>query len=458
MQPTLSAKARDLVSIRLILVGVLLLTALLPGQANASVQPAGHPVLGCTTLYGYDGQNVLAGNNEDFINPLIYAWFIPAREGRFGRVYFGYDDFIPQGGLNDQGVFFDGQSLPYKAMPLTSQKPHFPGGDLALVDEVMSRSASVQDAINIISRWNRPGNEYTQNLIGDRFGDSVIIDGDTILRKQGRFQIATNFRLVDHPTPPWPEGEERYGVVADMLSQADHYSVDLFRQALDAAHQVGFSPTLFSQVYELNTGTIHLYLYHDFQHEVVLRLADELAKGPHIVALRSLFPENSDMKVWADEQINEWQASYEEMIDPAIPPRSQAWMSGKYDVLQEEDTGPVKIYQEKDQLYMQRPNQLPIELYPAGPDTVFHHFLNGFDLTFTFRRNLWGQATGAQGTFSYEPYNISFPYALTRSGVLSYNTSLWITVAGVVILLVLLGLLLFMLRTRRSANGAQNVN
>jgi hypothetical protein len=132
-------------------------------------------------------------------------------------------------------------------------------------------------------------------------------------------------------------------------------------------------------------------------------------------------------------------------------------MSGTYDVLQEEDTGPVKIYQEKDQLYMQRPNQLPIELYPAGPDTVFHHFLNGFDLTFTFRRNLWGQATGAQGTFSYEPYNISLPYALTRSGVLSYNTSLWITVAGVVMVLVLLGLLLFMLRTRRSADGAHNV-
>jgi hypothetical protein len=43
MQPTLSAKARDLVSIRLILIGVLLLTALLPGQANALAQPAGIP-------------------------------------------------------------------------------------------------------------------------------------------------------------------------------------------------------------------------------------------------------------------------------------------------------------------------------------------------------------------------------------------------------------------------------
>jgi hypothetical protein len=211
-------------------------------------------------------------------------------------------------------------------------------------------------------------------------------------------------------------------------------------------------------VYELNTGTIHLYLYHDFEHEVVLHLADELAKGPHIVALRSLFPENSDMNLWTAEQFNYWQTGYEEMIDSAITPDSQGWMSGQYDVLQEPDTWPVKIYLEKDQLYMQRPNQLAIELYPAASDTVFHHFLNGFDLTFTFHRNLWGQATGAHGTFSYEPYNISLPYDLTQPRVLPYNTSLWITVASVIILLVLLGFLLFMLRRRRSANGIHKEN
>jgi len=265
---------------------------------------------------------------------------------------------------------------------------------------MMSRSASVQDVIDIASRWNRPAGEYAQDMFGDRFGDSVIIDGDTVLRKRGSFQIATNFRLAVHPNPPWPEGEERYGVVAEMLSQVDHFSVDLFRQALDVSHQEGYSPTLYSQVYELNTGTIHLYLYHDFEHEVVLHLDEELDKGPHIIPLRSLFPWNSVMNLWADQQINDWQATYEEMIDPSVPPGSQGWMSGQYDVPEQPDTGPVKIYMDQDQLYMQRPNQLPMELYPASADTVFRHFLNGFDLTFTFQRNLWGQVTGAQGTLS----------------------------------------------------------
>jgi hypothetical protein len=432
-----------------ILVAILLISVLLPVRAKASLEPSAHPFPGCTTFYGYDGQNALAGNNEDMFNPLIYAWFIPASPGRFGRVYFGYDDFVPQGGLNDQGVFFDGQSLPYKAMPVTSQRPHFPGGDLALIDEIMSRSASAQDVLDIAGRWNWLGGEYGQNLFGDRLGHSVIIDGDTILSRQGPFQIATNFRLVSQPNPPWPEGEERYGTVADMLTQDDHYSVDLFRRALDASHQEGYSPTLYSQVYELNTGTIHLYLYHDFEHEVVLRLTDELAKGPHVVALQDLFPQNSELNSWGADQIYDWMAGYGEMIDPRIAADSQAWMSGQYNVLEEADTGPVKIYLEKDQLYMLRPNQLPIELYPADPNTVFHHFLNGIDITFTFQRNLWGQVTGAQGTFNFDPYGISLPYNLTRPGVASYNTSLWITIVAVSILLIVSGSLLVVRRRRK---------
>jgi len=314
--------------LKLILLGILLLTTLQPGRTHAYTRPPAPPLPGCTTLFAYDGETALGGNNEDFNNPLTRIWFIPASPGRFGRVYFGYDDFLPQGGLNDQGLFFDGLALPYKAMPVTSQRPHFPGGDLALFDEILSRSANVQDVIDITGRWNRLGGEFGQNLFGDRFGDSVIIDGDTILRKQGDFQLATNFRLVDQPNPPYPQGEERYGTLSDMLSRADHFSVELFRQALDAAHAEGDYPTLYSQVYELKTGLIHLYLYHDFEHEVVLNLAEELAKGPHMISIASLFPGKHDLDPWAARQEAQWKADSEKSINTSLRPESQSWMSG----------------------------------------------------------------------------------------------------------------------------------
>jgi len=48
-----------------------------------------------------DGQRVLVGNNEDYNIPHTRVWFIPAENGHYGRVYFGYDNWSPQGGMND---------------------------------------------------------------------------------------------------------------------------------------------------------------------------------------------------------------------------------------------------------------------------------------------------------------------------------------------------------------------
>ena len=185
---------------------------------------------------------------------------------------------MPEGGLNDQGVFFDALSLPYKPMPITSARPRIPGGELALLDQVLSHSANVQDAIQVFYRWNRAGGEYSQLFYGDRSGDAAIVDGDRFIHRQDAFLLATNFRALDSPTPPYPDA--RYGTLQAMLQAAERYDVDLVRQALDAAHAEGDKPTLYSQIYELDSNTIHLFQYHDFKHAVVLHLAEKLAEGP----------------------------------------------------------------------------------------------------------------------------------------------------------------------------------
>ena len=77
------------------------------GQSAQVTQPG----QGCTVFYAASSDLAIAGNNEDSFSPLTGAWFIPASDGRYGRVYFGYDDLSPQGGLNDQGLFFDGLRL-----------------------------------------------------------------------------------------------------------------------------------------------------------------------------------------------------------------------------------------------------------------------------------------------------------------------------------------------------------
>ena len=72
---------------------------------------------GCTIFYAADDNVALGGNNEDFWNPFTYMWFVPGESGTYGRVYFGFEDGYPQGGVNEAGLFFDGAALPYRPLP-----------------------------------------------------------------------------------------------------------------------------------------------------------------------------------------------------------------------------------------------------------------------------------------------------------------------------------------------------
>jgi hypothetical protein len=431
---------------------LLLLAGIVQAQPVTTGQPAQvaqvmQPGQGCTVFYAASGDLALAGNNEDSYGPLTRAWFIPASDGRYGRVYFGYDDLGPQGGLNDQGLFFDGLSVLPKAPVASAQKPAFPGGPLAKIDEVMARSATVDEALAFFERYSRPELEAGQLFFGDKAGNSAIVEGDAIIRKKGSYQVATNFRQSEFPDPPYPC--ERANTADERLSQAGSYSVELFRQILDATHQDHSAQTVYSQVYDLKKGLIYLYLFHDFQNGVVLNLADELAKGPHMVSVASFFPKNQNFDQWFVQQMDQWKVLYAYKIDAAVSPASLGSLVGEYRVQGGASAAPVRIYLEKDQLYWQKPNELPQELYPDSASTVFHRFYNNAELKLAFQRNVLGQVTGAQAKLVYDENEIIDSYTLDKTGALSNSQIPWL---ALLIVLIILTLLVFVIRRRRAGH------
>jgi hypothetical protein len=46
-----------------------------------------------------DDDLVLVANSEDYKIPYTRVWFVPAASAQHGRVYFGYDNWSPQGGM-----------------------------------------------------------------------------------------------------------------------------------------------------------------------------------------------------------------------------------------------------------------------------------------------------------------------------------------------------------------------
>ncbi len=244
---------------------------------------AGAYLYACTGFCISKGDTVLVGNNEDMIDPDTKVFYVPAEKGKYGGVYFGFD--LPEGGMNEKGLVYDGFATEPKKVKNSLDKPVFDG---YLIKKVMEECATVDEVLEIFGKYNLAFMERYMLFFADANGDSAIIEGDTVLRKKGKYQVVTNFRQSE--TRKEDITCSRYKIAAAMLEDADAISVDLGKRVLAATHQEGPSPTLYSNVYDLKRKIVCLYHFHNFQNKVVIDLKAELAKGARTIDLPDLFP------------------------------------------------------------------------------------------------------------------------------------------------------------------------
>jgi len=240
----------------------------------------------CTVFCASDGDVTLAGNNEDYLNPHTRIWFVPADGGRYGVMYVGFSDGWPQGGMNDRGLFFDGLATPPRDVKRSNGKEAYRGN---LARKVMRECATLDEVLALFARYDLGFMKKHQWIFCDAEGNSAIIEGDAVIPKKGRYQVATNF--YQSRTKPEQSLCERYRIAASMLEGNRTVSVALFRRILAATHQEGRYPTVYSTIYDLKSGLVYVYHFHNFQNVVTLNLREELMKGEHTYDLPSLFPQ-----------------------------------------------------------------------------------------------------------------------------------------------------------------------
>lgn len=257
-----------------------------------------HSVLACTAFMMSDGDEVFVGNNEDYTIPYTRVWFIPPENGQFGRVYFGYENWSPQGGMNDQGLFFDFFATKPFEIESSKDKPKFKG---PIIDTMASTCATVEDVIKMFSSINLEFMLKFQMFIVDKTGDAAIIEGDEIIRKSSHYQIITNFYQSKVPENKKPcewyrRSCQKYKITESMIKEIETPTVARFRDILNATHrETTFATTLYSNIYDLKKALVHLYYLHDFEKGVVFDLNEELKKGRHYYILPNLFGKIKNM-------------------------------------------------------------------------------------------------------------------------------------------------------------------
>ena len=269
-------------------------------------------VYSCTvskiTMYG----KTMVGNNEDYLNPNTRIWFVPGEtvditkfeeyrklytstwlrqenKATYGAVYFGQNNMVPEGGINEAGLAFDFLGTKYKKVRNFKGKKEFPSD---FEKYILGTCSSVEEVKSILIQYDLRFLETSIGFFVDKTGKYLIVEGDSLIIGNDPYYIQSNFypsctpNLDDVNIPYYQKGRE-------FLSRKQDISLEFCTSLMDTMHQDwGFWGTLYTTIYDLDEGIIYLYFNHNYKTFVKFNIANELKKGKRILSIPELFPEN----------------------------------------------------------------------------------------------------------------------------------------------------------------------
>ncbi|MBX3747036.1 MAG: hypothetical protein KF833_17140 [Verrucomicrobiae bacterium] len=223
------------------------------------------PASACTIFMLTDGDQVLFCNNEDWSDPQTRIWFIPGEDGRHGCAFVGFGNGWGQGGVNAAGLAFDwvaGFKESWERDPVLKEVRGNPA------QRMLETCATVEEAIRFFETHWEPSFSYARIFLADRTGASAGIramDGRLNV-KRSKQSCAMGYR----------------GAVAqELLDKEPSPSPTNAIHILRASKQEGQYATKYSNVFNLKTGEILVYVPPNWNEPVRLDLQAELEKGGH---------------------------------------------------------------------------------------------------------------------------------------------------------------------------------
>ena len=256
----------------------------------------------CTIFSVSKGGAVLFGNNEDWRNPLTYIWVEPAGDGKYGVLCVGFDDLGPQGGINEKGLAFDGNALPY--IPIKTYPERIQPSEAIVNKIILRKCATVEEAIAMARSYDwgtiYSGKFAGQYLLADATGDACVLgfgaDRELAVTRKPKgdgFIVSTNFNLAypENRYYTYPCGRyETATRMLDKLVKEGDLTVESLASVLNAVHQEGLSaPTLYSNIFDLKNGIAYFYDRHRYDRVAKLDVAETIKNKQLPKRIKDLF-------------------------------------------------------------------------------------------------------------------------------------------------------------------------
>lgn len=256
--------------------------------------------MSCTLFNISENDTTLVGYNFDWFSGGGKIWFLPAskrRHGYFITTRFGRH--LPYEGMNDRGLYVCQTAVPVIKSSFSFRKKW--AISTGIIIKIMERCATLDEALTLFDAHSiifgaTFGLVMAHFMIVEPTGKSAVIEflpgGNRVFRKEGPYQIITNYYLSD-PSIQWPNfvpgcgGYGRYETAESRLKGAVDISPGCIFEILkdtamnDWRYDGRTWNTVFSNVHNLNTREINIVYKKNYGKPGRFLLDEELWKGIH---------------------------------------------------------------------------------------------------------------------------------------------------------------------------------
>jgi len=239
----------------------------------------------CSGFYIAKDTIIYACKNTDMTDWRSKIWFSPATDTTFGFVCFGTDSPYLTDGMNDKGLVVTHFSGHEKKITKSIHKPVYKG---VLSEYVLATCETIEEVKILLDRYNLSQFRNGMIMYSDKNGNSMIVEGDTIIEKKYFYQLCMNTYQSEcnEDTHPFWEKVASKQRIPKTERFDEYFCKDVLQRMQD-------DMTQFSVVFDVKQLKFHVYLFHDFNYRVDFDLLNELKKGAQQYELYTFFPENS---------------------------------------------------------------------------------------------------------------------------------------------------------------------
>lgn len=251
-----------------------------------------------------DGKTMVGCNHDTwFTTPKIWfengkfpydygAGFTGAREVSGGRT-------APQSGMNEAGLVFSRLVAYYPKQNIPFPNRIKITDEVDYLTDILHKCASVEEVKKYIEQYDHSIFFDDVYVYIENTGKYLIVEPYNIIDGNNSNYILSNFcpSITDNETA---RKLERYRNGEDFINSHEVHSSLSYCSALSDTMHVCRSRngdgTLLTSIWDTKEGLVYLYFYHTYDSTVQFDLAEELAKGDHIINIPDLFPKNLEFE------------------------------------------------------------------------------------------------------------------------------------------------------------------